>query len=54
MHDLTNLATAIRAYLELLISQSALQDKQKYYVDRAREQVEMMVNLVREMRDKMA
>jgi signal transduction histidine kinase len=54
MHDLTNLATAIRAYLELLISQSPLEEKQKYYVDRAREQVEMMVDLVREMRDKMA
>lgn len=53
MHDLTNLATAVKAYLELLSSQSVLDDKQKYYVDRAREQVEMMVDLVRELKEKL-
>jgi len=53
-HDLTNLATAVKAYLELLGSQSTLDPKQKYYVDRAREQVEMMVDLVRELREKVA
>lgn len=53
-HDLTNLATAVKAYLELLGSQSVLDPKQKYYVDRAREQVEMMVDLVRELREKVA
>jgi|SRR5690349_23296183 len=53
MHDFTNLATAVRAYLELLSSQGALDEKQKYYVARAREQVEMMVDLVRELKDKL-
>ena len=53
MHDLTNLATAVKAYLELLASHSRLEEKQKYYVDRAREQVEMMVDLVRELRTKL-
>lgn len=53
MHDMTNLATAVKAYLELLTSQSVLDDKQKYYVDRAREQVEMMVDLVRELKEKL-
>lgn len=53
MHDFTNLATAVRAYLELLSSQGSLDEKQKYYVARAREQVEMMVDLVRELKDKL-
>jgi hypothetical protein len=53
MHDFTNLATAVRAYLELLSSQGALDEKQQYYVARAREQVEMMVDLVRELKDKL-
>ena len=53
LHDMTNLATAVRAYLELLISQGTLEERQRYYVDRAREQVEMMIDAVRELREKM-
>jgi signal transduction histidine kinase len=53
MHDFTNLATAVRAYLELLSSQGALDEKQKYYVARSREQVEMMIDLVRELKEKL-
>ncbi len=53
MHDFTNLATAVRAYLELLSSQGRLDEKQQYYIARAREQVEMMVKLVREMKEKL-
>lgn len=52
MHDLTNLATSLTVYLELLDSQGTLDEKQKHYVNRTREQVEMMVDLVREMRGK--
>jgi hypothetical protein len=53
MHDFTNLATALRAYLELLDSQGALNEKQKYYVARSREQVEMLIDLVRELKEKL-
>lgn len=53
MHDFTNLATAVRAYLELLTSQGALAEKQQYYVTRAREQVEMMVDLMAELKEKL-
>ena len=53
MHDFTNLATALRAYLELLASQGALDEKQKYYVARSREQVEMLIDLVRELKEKL-
>ena len=53
VHDFTNLATAVRAYLELLQTQSKLEDTQRYYVDRAREQVEMMVDLMRELKEKL-
>jgi len=52
VHDFTNLATAVRAYLELMDSQGRLEEKQKYYLERAREQVEMMVDLVREIKEK--
>ena len=53
MHDFTNLATAVRAYLELLASQGKLDEKQQYYVARSREQVEMMIDLVRELKEKL-
>jgi hypothetical protein len=53
MHDLTNLATAVKAYLELLTSQGHLEEKQKYYADRAREQMDMMADLVRDLRKKL-
>lgn len=53
MHDFTNLATALRAYLELLSTQGTLDDKQKYYVARSREQVEMLIDLVRELKEKL-
>ncbi len=53
VHDFTNLATAVRAYLELMTSQGRLEEKQKYYLDRAREQVEMMVDLMRELKEKL-
>ena len=53
MHDFTNLATALRAYLELLASQGTLDEKQKYYVARSREQVEMLIDLVRELKEKL-
>ena len=54
MHDLTNLATAVKAYLELLTSQGTLEEKQKYYADRAREQMDMMAELVRDLRKRLA
>jgi signal transduction histidine kinase len=50
MHDLTNLATAMRAYLELLETQSTLEPRQRYYLDRTKEQVENMVETVRDLR----
>ena len=53
MHDFTNLATALRAYLELLASHGTLDEKQKYYVARSREQVEMLIDLVRELKEKL-
>lgn len=53
MHDFTNLATALRAYLELLSSQGKLDEKQTYYVARSREQVEMLIDLVRELKEKL-
>jgi signal transduction histidine kinase len=53
MHDFTNLATALRAYLELLASQGNLDEKQKYYIARSREQVEMLIDLVRELKEKL-
>lgn len=53
MHDFTNLATALRAYLELLASQGNLNEKQTLWLARSREQVEMLIDLVRELKEKL-
>ncbi|HEX9709739.1 MAG TPA: histidine kinase dimerization/phospho-acceptor domain-containing protein [Candidatus Thermoplasmatota archaeon] len=53
MHDLTNVATAMRAYLELLETQGALEPRQKYYLDRAKEQVDTLVTTVRDLRGRL-
>jgi hypothetical protein len=53
MHDLTNLATAMRAYLELLETQGTYDARQRYYIDRTKEQVDQMVRTVQELRAKL-
>lgn len=53
MHDITNLATAMRAYLELLESQGTFDARQRYYMDRTKQQVDQMVVTVQELRAKL-
>lgn len=49
-HDVANIATAMRAYLELLETQGTFEARQQYYIDRTKAQVDQMVRTVQDLR----